>query len=80
MLFAGKNRPGLDLAALNIQHGRDHGLPPYLTWVNFCRERFPDLNVNGVFDPSTNLVRFLNLYGSQDTIDLWIGTGRTEIA
>ena len=73
MLFAGKNRPGMDLAALNIQRGRDHGLPPYLTWVNYCRERYPHLNVNGMFDPSTNLVRFLQLYGSQDTIDLWIG-------
>ena len=72
-LFAGENRAGMDLAALNIQRGRDHGLPPFLTWVNHCRLRFPNLNVSGEFESDLNLVRFLELYGSLDDVDLWIG-------
>ena len=71
-LFAGKNRAGMDLAALNIQRGRDHGLPPYLTWVSFCDRLFPNLGVAPEFEGQLNLVRFLELYGSLDTVDLWI--------
>ena len=64
---------GMDLAALNIQRGRDHGLPPFVTWVNHCKRRFPSLRGFGAFDRYLDFLRFLQLHGSLDSIDLWIG-------
>ena len=65
-------REQLDLASLNIQRGRDHGIPPYITWQRFCQSVFPDLGF-ATFENTLTLVRFLQIYGSADTIDLWIG-------
>ena len=65
-------RNNLDLASLNIQRGRDHGLPPYITWQRYCNTVFPDLPLPS-FDNTLTLVRFLEIYGSLDTVDLWIG-------
>ena len=68
-LFQTGTSPGLDLATLNIQRGRDHGLPPYLIFKNFCNRIF---NITSDFENELTLVRFLQVYGSLETVDLWI--------
>ena len=72
-LFEREEGMGLDLATLNIQRSRDHGLPPYPVWKNFCENRFPELK--GLFRFSNELtkIRFLQTYGALDTLDLWPG-------
>ncbi len=69
-LFQTSISPGMDLASLNIQRGRDHGLAPYPVWKNFCERVF---GIANDFENSLTLVRFLELYGSLETLDLWVG-------
>lgn len=69
-LFQTPLSPGLDLASLNMQRGRDHGLSPYLVYRNFCFEKF---GIASSFENDLTLVRFLKLYGSLETLDVWIG-------
>ena len=62
--------PGMDLASLNIQRGRDHGLPPYLVWKRWAREA---CGVSSDFQNDLTIVRLLQTYGSLETVDLWVG-------
>lgn len=62
----------MDLASLNIQRGRDHGLPPYVQWREPCGlspiRNFDDLD--RVMSP--NVARkFKSLYSSVEDIDLF---------
>ena len=68
-LFRTKNNPGFDLAALNIQRGRDHGLPPFIKYAKFCYNIFKE-------PPKAyraDLQRLLKIYGSILTVDLFVG-------
>lgn len=69
-LFQTSTDVGLDLAALNIQRGRDHGLPPYLTWKRWAQRT---CNISSEFENDLTLVRLLQTYGSLETVDLWVG-------
>ena len=66
------SEPGMDLASLNIQRGRDHGLAPYTIWKNFCQHTFPDLKMSDIKNKLT-FTRFLHNYGSLENVDLWVG-------
>ena len=71
-LFGPPGAGGFDLAALNIQRGRDHGLPSY----NAAREalgirparRFRDVHPNPEIQS-----RLAEVYQHVDQIDLWVG-------
>lgn len=70
-LFAdGANIPGLDLASLNVQRGRDHGLPTYLVWKQWAKKLCV---LESDFRNELTEVRFLQTYGSLDNVDLFIG-------
>ena len=74
-LFGNPNDPvrfGIDLGSLNIQRGRDHGLPDYNSARRFYTGRaatkFSDISSN-----DTIATALKNLYGNVNNIDLWIG-------
>jgi peroxidase len=70
-LFAANiTSPGLDLASINIQRGRDHGLPPYFTWKMWALQ---ECGTESAFTHILTKTRLLQLYGSLDTVDLFVG-------
>lgn len=71
-LFGPPGAGGFDLASLNIQRGRDHGLPSY----NNARQ-FAWLGKKGSFseissDPAIG-AGLASVYADVDDIDLWVG-------
>jgi len=71
-LFGAPGQGGFDLASLNIQRGRDHGLPRY----NEARVamRLPARTSFAQITSNVNLQRRLaSVYASPDQIDLWVG-------
>ncbi len=63
---------GLDLASLNIQRGRDHGLADYNTYRNYFTgdpaASFADITIK-----DTLAADLAVLYGDIDDMDLWVG-------
>lgn len=71
-LFGQPGQGGFDLAALNIQRGRDHGLADY----NTVRVAYglPRVTSFAQITSDPDVQRSLQqAYGSVDTIDLWVG-------
>ncbi|XP_062448831.1 myeloperoxidase [Rhea pennata] len=75
-LFEQVERIGLDLPALNMQRCRDHGLPGYSSWRQFCGLSNPrDLRTLAQVLKNRSLARkFIQLYGTPKNIDIWIGS------
>ncbi|XP_053142008.1 thyroid peroxidase [Hemicordylus capensis] len=74
-LFVLSNNGSLDLASLDLQRGRDHGLPGYNDWREFCD--LPRLRTEA--DLTTAIAnrmvvkKILEFYGNPDNIDVWLG-------
>ncbi len=65
-------RFGLDLAALNIQRGRDHGLPNYNT-VRAFYTGSPARDFAQITSDPVKATALQSLYGTVNNIDLWVG-------
>uniref|UniRef100_A0A668AN98 Eosinophil peroxidase n=1 Tax=Myripristis murdjan TaxID=586833 RepID=A0A668AN98_9TELE len=74
-LFQAQGGMPLDLGALNLQRGRDHGLPGYSSWRRFCGLSVPN-NASELADILGNVTlahKFVVLYGTPHNIDVWVG-------
>ncbi|XP_054710141.1 peroxidasin-like [Uloborus diversus] len=80
-LFTPAHLVAQDLAALNIQRGRDHGLPSYNEWRKFCN--FSSASTFRDFEKEIQdqelLKKLETLYGHPDNVDLWVGGISEEV-
>lgn len=74
-LFKTAHAVALDLAAMNVQRGRDHALPSYNDWRKLC-----NMTKVVTFDDLSNEINSLTvrkklkeLYGHPDNVDVWVG-------
>lgn len=74
-LFGDASSPvrfGIDLGSINIQRGRDHGMPDYNTvrkyYTGSAAQDFPDISSN-----DTVVNNLGTLYKNVNDIDLWVG-------
>uniref|UniRef100_A0A3Q3AMJ0 Myeloid-specific peroxidase n=2 Tax=Kryptolebias marmoratus TaxID=37003 RepID=A0A3Q3AMJ0_KRYMA len=74
-LFQFVEHLALDLGSLNMQRSRDHGLRGYNAWRGFCGLSQPRNQAElGQVLRNNNLAnRLLQLYGTPDNIDVWLG-------
>ncbi|XP_048855454.1 eosinophil peroxidase [Brienomyrus brachyistius] len=74
-LFQFTSQVALDLAALDMQRSRDHGLPGYNAWRRFCKLSVPRTveQLAAVLQNKTMAQNLLKLYGTADNIDVWLG-------
>ncbi|KAK2837241.1 hypothetical protein Q5P01_014453 [Channa striata] len=74
-LFQFTEKLALDLAALNMQRGREHGIPGYNKWRGFCGLTQPKTlsELAIVMNNSVLAKNLMDLYGTPDNIDVWLG-------
>ena len=74
-LFEVAHAVALDLAAINIQRSRDHGIPGYTAWRKFCNLSDPQTFDDLKDDISSDTVReeLQKLYGHPGNVDVWVG-------
>lgn len=65
-------RFGLDLAAINIQRGRDHGLPDYNSLRRYYTRR-EARRFSDITSDSEVAAKLQALYGDVNDIDAWVG-------
>ncbi|XP_043950846.1 peroxidasin isoform X1 [Drosophila biarmipes] len=74
-LFQTAHAVALDLAAINIQRGRDHGMPGYNVYRKLCNltvaQDFEDLA--GEISNAEIRQKMKDLYGHPDNVDVWLG-------
>ncbi|KAI8039124.1 hypothetical protein M5D96_007841, partial [Drosophila gunungcola] len=74
-LFLTAHAVALDLAAINIQRGRDHGMPGYNVYRKLCNltvaQDFEDL-AGEISNPDIRQ-KMKDLYGHPDNVDVWLG-------
>ncbi|MFK7955595.1 MAG: peroxidase family protein [Lysobacterales bacterium] len=71
-LFGLPGSGGFDLASLNIQRGRDHGLPDYNT-LRLAMGLTPALTMEDISSDPEVVERLSRAYESPDHIDPWVG-------
>ena len=72
MLFGPPGSPGRDLAVLNIQRGREHGIPNF----NEVRRAYglpPAASFADVTQDVPTQDRLARIYGDVNRLDLWVG-------
>ena len=64
----------MDLVALNIQRGRDHGIPGYNAFRELCGlKKVEHFDYFGDYIPPKIVERMKLIYDSVDDVDLFIG-------
>ena len=71
LLFGGGGI-GLDLASLNLQRGRDHGLPSY-NQMRVAMKLAPAATFADISPDPDIQARLASVYATPDQVDLWIG-------
>jgi hypothetical protein len=71
-LFGPPGAGGFDLASLNLQRGRDHGLPAYND-VRLALGLTPALDFDDITNNQEVQKRLKSVYGNVNQVDLWIG-------
>ncbi|KAJ7341754.1 hypothetical protein JRQ81_006605 [Phrynocephalus forsythii] len=74
-LFVLSNNGSLDLASLDLQRGRDHGLPGYNDWREFCDlpRLMTESELRTAIGNRQVVSKILELYGNPNNIDVWLG-------